>query len=132
MVVIGPISSLFDFLTFFILGAVLHLPEHQFQTGWFMESLATQIFVVYIIRTKLVPFLQSRPSAPVVAGTLAMVGIGWIVALTSLRSLFSFDSVPVAAVASIVVMVLIYLALVEAVKRWFYLKLVRREDLASM
>lgn len=132
MLIIGPISSIFDFLTFFLLGAVFHLSEHQFQTGWFIESLATQVFVVYIIRTKLIPFIQSRPSIYLVIGTVMMVAIGWITALTPLRSLFDFGSIPWLAVIGIAGMVVVYLVLVEVVKRWFYSSMVRPKELANM
>ncbi len=132
MVIIGPISSIFDFLTFILLGVFLHLPEHQFQTGWFIESLATQIFVVYIIRTKLIPFVQSRPSVYLVAGTVVMVAVGWITALSPLRSLFTFGPIPWLAIEAIIGMVVVYLFLVEAVKRWFYASMVNAEELASM
>jgi Mg2+-importing ATPase len=75
MLVIGPISSLFDFLTFFIMLAVFQASEALFHTGWFVESLATQTLVLFIIRTAGNPF-RSRPSMPLVLTTVLIVALG--------------------------------------------------------
>jgi hypothetical protein len=64
MSVFGPVSSIFDFLTFFVMLQVLHASHSEFRSGWFVESLATQILVVFVIRTRRVPFFRSRPSVP--------------------------------------------------------------------
>ena len=61
IVVFGIVSSVFDFVTFYVLYGVFHLDAQHFQTGWFIESIATQILVVFIIRTKRVPFWTSAP-----------------------------------------------------------------------
>ena len=61
MAVFGPVSSIFDFLTFFVMLVVLNAGHAEFRTGWFVESLATQTLVVFVIRTRRVPFLRSRP-----------------------------------------------------------------------
>lgn len=84
MMIFGPISSLFDFATFYVLYAVFHLGESQFQTGWFIESLMTQIFVIYIVRTKKLPFIQSMPSKYLIISTLGIVLLGLIIAMTPL------------------------------------------------
>ena len=132
MVIMGPISSIFDFLTFGLLYGILHLSAGSFQTGWFIESLATQIFVVYIIRTKLLPFIQSRPSKYLVSGTLLMVLIGWVTALTHFGHYFAFSSVPTSAIIAIVLMVLVYLIIVQFVKQWFYSHLVSKAEILAM
>ena len=75
MLLIGPISSIYDFLTFYILLRVFHAGESEFHTGWFVESLATQTLVLFVIRTAGNPF-RSRPSVPLVCTTLA-VGYDW-------------------------------------------------------
>ena len=62
MLVFGPVSSLFDFLTFFVMLDLLAADHSEFRTGWFVESLATQTLVIYVIRTRRVPFIRSRPS----------------------------------------------------------------------
>ena len=72
MLLIGPVSSLYDFLTFWVLLAVFRAPESLFHTGWFVESLATQTLVLFVIRTAGNP-LRSRPSAALTVTTIAIV-----------------------------------------------------------
>lgn len=76
MTVFGPISSIFDFMTFFVMLQVLHAGQSEFRTGWFIESLATQTLVVFVMRTRRVPFTRSRPSLPmlVTPPTCAVIG----------------------------------------------------------
>jgi P-type Mg2+ transporter len=64
MIFFGPISSLFDFLTFGVMLWVFHAGPALFRSGWFVESLATQTLVIFAIRTRRIPFFRSRPSAP--------------------------------------------------------------------
>lgn len=120
MLVFGWISSVFDFLTFFLLFSVYHLGEHQFQTGWFIESIATQIFVIYVIRTKKLPFFKSRPSLPLLITTISAVAIAWIVPFTALGGIMEFSKLPFSIMAIIFSYVIIYLCLVEIAKRLFY------------
>ncbi len=68
MSVFGPVSSIFDFLTFWVMLSLLHAGHAEFRTGWFVESIATQTLVVYVIRTRRVPFFKSRPSLPMLSG----------------------------------------------------------------
>jgi Mg2+-importing ATPase len=123
MLVIGPVSSIFDFATFGILYLVFRLSEHQFQTGWFLESLATQALVIYFIRTKKTPFLESRPSKFLFWNTILMVSIAWAIPFSPLAGFFEFDSVAPAVLISIIGIVAVYLAIVELVKRYFYRKI---------
>ncbi|HEU5367647.1 MAG TPA: magnesium-translocating P-type ATPase [Ktedonobacterales bacterium] len=116
MIFIGPISSVFDFLTFFILLAVFHASETLFHTGWFVESLATQTLVLFIIRTAGNP-LRSRPSRPLAITTLLIVAIGVILPFTPLANPLGFTPLPLAYFAFLVGMTVIYLFLVEVVKR---------------
>jgi Mg2+-importing ATPase len=120
MLVFGPISSLFDFLTFYILFGVLHLSGGTFQSGWFIESLATQTLVIYIIRTQKVPFFESWPSKLLLATTLGAVGLGAIIAISKFGAIFGFEPLPIIAFFAIFVMVIIYLIMVEIVKQQFY------------
>lgn len=120
MMVFGLISSVFDFLTFYLLYFVFNLSAHQFQTGWFIESIATQIFVIYIIRTKKIPFLQSRPSKFLFVSTVMAVLFAWIVPLTILGRWLQFEQLPPFIMAIIASYVLVYLLLVELAKRVFY------------
>ncbi len=120
MLVFGLMSSLFDFITFGLLFFVFRLPENQFQTGWFIESLATQVFVIYIIRTKKIPFIQSAPSIFLAATTAAAVIIGWTIPFTPLGRYFAFGILPLPILITIAATVLTYLVSVEFAKRIFY------------
>ncbi len=124
MIVFGPISSIFDFATFGLLLLVFRLPESQFQTGWFIESLATQVFVIYIIRTRLIPFMQSRPSRPLFLNTLLVVVIGWVIPFVGLGAFFSFTSLPLSVLLGIAGIVLAYLVVTEVAKRVFFAKMI--------
>ena len=116
MLFIGPISSIFDFLTFFILLRFFHAPETLFHTGWFVESLATQTLVLFIIRTAGNPF-TSRPSRPLMVTTLGVVALAVILPFSPLAALLGFTPLPVALLAAIAAMTLVYLALVDLLKR---------------
>jgi len=119
MVIIGPISSIYDFLTFGILLAVFHAGERLFHTGWFVESLATQTLVVFVIRTAGNP-LRSRPSRQLILTVLAMVTIATVLPYTRIGGVLGFTSLSPALLISIAFLTLTYLALVQAVKAWFY------------
>ncbi|MFA6514231.1 MAG: magnesium-translocating P-type ATPase [Patescibacteria group bacterium] len=123
MLVFGLISSLFDFLTFFVLFGVLHLSNGAFQAGWFIESLATQTLVIYVIRTKKIPFLQSWPSKLLLTTTLGAVGAGIILTLKGIGHIFGFLPLPLFAFLAIFALVLLYLLTVEIVKEQFYKRL---------
>ncbi len=119
MLVIGPISSAFDFLTFYVMLSILKANEALFQTGWFVESLTTQVLVIFIIRTRGNPF-KSRAHPILVATSLTVVAISAILPFTPMGIFFGFVSPPAQFYAILLAMVLIYLALVEMVKRVFY------------
>jgi Mg2+-importing ATPase len=119
MFVMGPISSLFDFLTFFVLLRVFHAGESLFQTGWFIESMATQVLVIFIIRTTKNPF-RSRPNGWLTATSLAVVFISAVLPLTPIGSYFGFVAPPLAFYGAVAAMAMTYLVVVEFVKRWFY------------
>lgn len=120
MMVFGWVSSVFDFLTFVLLFYVYHLSEHQFQTGWLIESIATQTLVIYVIRTKKIPFLQSSPSKPLLITTLLAVSFVWLIPFTFLGRMLELERLPLYIMGIIFSYVLIYLVLVEVVKRIFY------------
>ena len=116
MVFIGPISSIFDFLTFYVLLHFFHTSEAQFHTGWFVESLATQTLVLFVIRTSKNP-LRSRPSGPLIATCLAVVAIGLYLPFSPLAGMLGFTPLPAAYFAFVAVATGVYLLLVEAAKR---------------
>jgi Mg2+-importing ATPase len=119
MLVIGPISSLFDFLTFYVMLVVLKANETLFQTGWFVESLSTQVLVIFIIRTRGNPF-KSRAHPVLVATSLSVMLIGAILPFTPLGTYFGFVPPPLEFYAILAGMVVIYLLIVEVAKRGFY------------
>jgi P-type Mg2+ transporter len=116
MIFIGPISSIFDFLTFFLLLRVFHAGDVLFHTGWFVESLATQTLVLFIIRTAGNP-LRSRPSRPLTITTLSIVAIGILLPYTPLAGPLGFTPLPPLYLLFLTGMVVTYLILVELVKR---------------
>jgi Mg2+-importing ATPase len=124
MIIFGPISSLFDFLTFFVLLFIFHFGQSAFQTGWFLESIATQTLVVYIIRTKKIPFLQSSPSKSLVASTLLAVGVACAIVYLPIKKLFGFTSFPILPMLAIISITIVYLISIEIAKIWFYKKVV--------
>ena len=119
MLVLGSVSSIFDFLTFGLLLWVFNATETLFQTGWFMESLATQVLVIFVIRTRGSP-LRSRPN-PLLAGTsLTVAAVGILLPYTAIGRWFGFVPLPLTFLAALGAMVVCYLVLAEGVKRWFY------------
>ena len=119
MLVLGSVSSIFDFLTFGLLLWVFNATETLFQTGWFMESLATQVLVIFVIRTRGSP-LRSRPN-PLLAGTsLIVAAVGVLLPYTAIGRWFGFVPLPLTFLAALGAMVVCYLVLAEGVKRWFY------------
>ena len=123
MVVFGPISSIFDYLTFGLLLLMLGTStknEGSFQAGWFVESLFTQILVVLVIRTRMTPFWRSRPSRQLVMAIVAALTVAVIVTLSPIGAvLLSFGALPWQFWVLLVVLVSAYLTLIEIVKRFF-------------
>jgi Mg2+-importing ATPase len=123
MLVVGPVSSLFDFLTFYLLLAVFRADESLFQTGWFIESLATQVLVIFIIRTRLNPF-RSRPHPWLAMTSLAVVLGAALLPLTPIGGYFGFVVPPGGFYGVLILVVGAYLVLVEWIKRVFYRRFV--------
>ena len=120
MAVFGPVSSLFDFMTFYVMLVVLDAGHREFRTGWFVESLATQTLVVFVIRTRRVPFLRSRPSRAMIVLPITCALIGAALPFTPLAPALGFTALPLAFFLILVAMTVAYLVLVEAVKARFY------------
>jgi len=119
MLVIGPVSSLFDFLTFYVLLAVLQADEKLFQTGWFVESLCTQVLVIFIIRTRGNP-LKSHAHPVLTVTSLAVVAIALALPFTPIGTYFGFVPPPARFYLILGAMVLVYLLVVELAKQGFY------------
>jgi hypothetical protein len=130
MIIIGPVSSLFDFTTFFIMlfiflpmipaSAPAHTGEHLFQTAWFIESLCSQTLVVLIIRTRRVPFYKSKPSKYLTIMLLSVISFAIIVPYTLVGAFFGFVPPPPAFYLALAGILGAYALLAETVKRWFY------------
>jgi Mg2+-importing ATPase len=120
MLVFGPISSIFDFATFAVMLTVFDAGESLFQSGWFVESLATQSLIVFVIRTHRVPFFRSRPSRPLAIATLLCVAIGALLPFSPLADALGFTALPAAYFAFLAGSVVLYLVIVELAKGWFY------------
>ncbi|MGA2912291.1 MAG: magnesium-translocating P-type ATPase [Methanoregula sp.] len=120
IMIFGPISSIFDFITFFVLLFIFVADASLFRTAWFMESICTQTLVIFVIRTRLVPFWKSRPSRLLAISTLLIVAIACILPFTVIGSIFGFVQPPVSFFAVLGGLVVGYIIIVELVKRWFY------------
>ena len=121
MMVIGPISSLYDFLTFGILLWVFKAGANAplFHTGWFVESLATQTLVVFVIRTAANP-LKSLPSRLLLLSVSGVVATAVVLPYTAVGHLLRFAPLPLSLLGAIAFLTVTYLLLVQAVKAWFY------------
>ena len=121
MMIIGPISSVYDLLTFGILLWGFHAASNAplFRTAWFVESLATQTLVVFVIRTAGNP-LQSRPGRALLLSVLAVVTIATVFPYTPLGPVLGFTPLPAVLLATIAGLAITYLLVVQFVKTWFY------------
>jgi Mg2+-importing ATPase len=119
MFVIGPVSSLFDLATFWVLLAVLNASAAQFQSGWFVESLATQVLAVFIIRTH-GPALADRPHPALAWAALGALSIALALPFTPLGAWFGLVALPAAYYAALSLMTVAYLLVLEQVKRRFW------------
>ncbi len=115
MLTLGPVSSLYDFLTFFVLLHVFRFGETSFHTGWFLESLATQTLVLFVIRTAGRPW-SNRPSKPLVATTLGVVALGAVLPYTPAAATFGLAPLPLSYFVFLVLAAGTYLVIVELVK----------------
>jgi Mg2+-importing ATPase len=120
MIRFGPISSLFDFATFAVMLWVFHASAPEFRSGWFVESLATQTLIVFVIRTRRVPFFRSRPSNALLLSVLAVVVVGALVPESPLHQTLGFASLPAGFWAVLVLFVVVYLVCVEVAKSFFF------------
>ncbi|MGN6527591.1 MAG: magnesium-translocating P-type ATPase [Burkholderiaceae bacterium] len=119
MLTLGPVSSLFDFATFWLLVSVFHARAELFRTGWFIESIATQVLVIFVIRTRGAPW-RSRPASWLVAAAVTVVLLAVVLPFTPAAGLLGFVAPPAALLAVIALLTLVYLGCAELAKRWFY------------
>ena len=119
MLIIGPVSSVFDFLTFYIMLAVFHAGEALFHTGWFIKSIATQVLVIFIIRTRKNPF-RSSPNPWLVACSLTVVAIAALLPFTPAGAYLGFVAPPAFFFVILAAILIFYLLAVEGMKQWFF------------
>jgi len=118
MFVFGPLSSIFDFITFGLLLRVFHADEKLFHTSWFIESLATQILVIFVIRTAYP--LRDRPHPALIASSLLAFAVAVVLPYSPLAPWLGFVPIPAALMGALALVTITYLALVYVVKRWFF------------
>ncbi|EEI90270.1 magnesium-importing ATPase [Sphingobacterium spiritivorum ATCC 33300] len=123
MLCIGPISSVFDFITFAVMFYVFkaNSPEHQslFQSGWFVEGLLSQTLIIHMIRTRKVPFIQSWATAPVVAMTSLIIVTGMLIPFLPVASALGMQPLPWTYFPWLIGILFSYCLLTQVVKRWY-------------
>lgn len=121
---IGPISSIFDYITYFVLWFVFKAYNNPalFQTGWFLESLLTQTLIIHVIRTNKIPFIQSRASRPLTITTLLVAVVGIILVNSPLGSAFGFVKLPFMYYPIVALILMGYIVLTQIAKRYYVKK----------
>jgi Mg2+-importing ATPase len=119
---IGPISSIFDYLTFFLMLYVFNAWNNPalFHTGWFVESLFSQTLIIHVIRTNRIPFIQSRASWSLIATSLVILVIGAGLTISPLADTLGFVALPPLYWLYLLSMIILYVALTQIVKTWFF------------
>jgi P-type Mg2+ transporter len=121
MAFFGPISSLYDFMTFFVMLRIFHAGSLLFRSGWFVESLVTQTLVIFVIRTRRVPFFKSRPSRPLLVATLGCAALGVAIPyIGPVARLMGFRTLPISFLLVLAGMIVTYLALAQAGVAFFF------------
>jgi Mg2+-importing ATPase len=118
---IGPISSIFDYMTFFIMLYVFNCWNNPalFHTGWFVESLFTQTLIIHVIRTNKIPFIESRASKPLILTSIIIVAVGAWLTVSPLASILGFVALPLLYWPLLAGMLIAYIVLTQIVKVWF-------------
>lgn len=119
MLIVGPVSSVFDFITFYLLLSVLKVNEAEFQTCWFIESLCTQVLVIFVIRTRGNP-LRSRPHIMLAATSCLVVAVAIWLPVSPIAGLFSFTAPPASFYLFLGPLAAGYLVAVQVIKHWFF------------
>jgi len=120
MVFLGSVSSLFDFLTFFVMLFIFNASESLFQTAWFIGSLTSQTLVIFVIRTRKSPFWKSKPSKLLLLNNLAIITFALLLPYTPLGEIFRFVKPLATFYIALAAILGAYVALAEIVKSLFY------------
>lgn len=123
---IGPVSSIFDYSTYFIMIYVFNCWDPSkaslFQTGWFVESLMTQTLIIHVIRTNKIPFIQSRPSWPLIVTTVLVMAVGMFLPFSPLAKPLGFEQLPPLYWPLLAATLLCYITVTQFVKSWLLKK----------
>ncbi len=119
MVLFGLVSSIFDFLAFGALILVFRASPQEFRTGWFVESLLTELVIALVVRTRH-PFFRSRPSTLLLASTAAVVGVTLVLPYLPFQAMFGFVPLPAPLMLAMIGLTALYVAVTEVAKRVFY------------
>ncbi len=122
MILFGLVSSIFDFLTFGTLLLLFHASPDEFRTGWFIESLLTELVIALVVRTRHI-FFQSRPGKLLLASTLIIIGITLVLPYLPFSSLFSFIPLPLPLMLTMLGLTALYVVSTEIAKKYFYSRL---------
>ncbi|MBI1871300.1 MAG: magnesium-translocating P-type ATPase [Chlamydiae bacterium] len=122
MLTLGPVSSIFDFLTFGVMMVLFKFSENAFHTGWFLESLCTQTLVIHVIRTAKTPFLHSRSSRFLLVMSVMIVTLGFGIVLSPVARYLGFVPLPLSYFAALLGMIVTYLWVTQAVKNGYVKK----------
>lgn len=129
MICIGPISSIFDIITYLVMWYAFgcNSPEHQtlFQSGWFIEGLLSQTLIVHMIRTRKIPFIQSRATWPVMGLTCFIMAVGIVIPFTRFGASIGLMPLPLSYFPWLIGILLSYCALTQVVKVWYIKRFVR-------
>jgi Mg2+-importing ATPase len=119
MVEFGALSSLFDFITFGALLTVFHATVEEFRTGWFVESLLTELVIALVVRTRR-PFFRSRPGTVLLVSTGVLIALAFAIPYLPYANLLGFVPLPMGVILALAAITVLYVAATEVTKRWFY------------
>ena len=125
MVLFGLVSSIFDFLTFGVLLLLFHAAPEEFRTGWFIESLLTELVIALVVRTRHV-FFKSRPGTLLLVSTLIVIVITLVLPYLPYVSVFGFIPLPAPLMLSVLALTGLYVVTTEVAKRYFYSRMNNR------
>ncbi|MDE2222051.1 MAG: magnesium-translocating P-type ATPase [Candidatus Omnitrophica bacterium] len=122
MFVFGPLSSVFDYLTWMVMVWVFHADQYLFATAWFIESMCTQLLVIHIIRTGKIPFVESWPSPFLIFTSIYIASAAIVIPYTPLGAYFKFVMPPASFFLFLLAILALYLWMVQVTKAWFIKK----------
>jgi Mg2+-importing ATPase len=119
MVEFGVLSSAFDFLTFGALLVIFRASPELFRTGWFVESLLTELVIALVIRTRR-PFFRSRPGTLLLRSTLVLIAVAFAIPYLPYANVLGFVPMPPTLALALIAITALYVVATEVTKRWFY------------